>query len=39
LPKDSVIYDYFSSYVSYEFGNVDDEKIDNEEYVDKIKFI
>lgn len=39
LPKDSVIYDYFSSYVSYEFGSDADEKIDSGEQIDKIKFI
>ena len=38
LPKDSPIYDYFSSYVSYEFGDEDD-KWNAEENTDKIKFI
>ena len=40
LPKDSSIYDYFSSYVAFEFG--DDEYDENEKTVekeDKMKFI
>ena len=40
LPKDSIIYDYFSSYVSYEFWNEEDEEwINHEEDPNKIKFI
>ena len=39
LPKDSVVYDYFSSYVSYEFWDEEDEGMDLDENVDKIKFI
>ena len=38
LPKDSIIYDYFSSYVSYEFWDEDDEVVVDENS-NKIKFI
>ena len=42
LSKDSPIYDYFSSYVSYEFGNddkfEDDDKF-GDEILDEVKFI
>ena len=39
LPEDSVIYDYFSSYVSYEFGDENEEENSDEKIIDKIKFI
>ena len=38
LPKDSPIYDYFSSYVLYEFGE-NEKDVDTNNVEDKIKFI
>ncbi len=39
LSKDSSIYDYFSSYVSFEFGNDDNSENDIEDEPNKVKFI